>query len=180
MAAANEKQVASEIRALATILTDPDITKDKIGERVLALKGDELPKVVIRARTVMGFAKHLVDYGETEMRIRAQSDSPDAVVKTGGQWVDKGTGVVHTFEGELGDWTVADPVGLINALERSTRTDGSRYVDDDEIKRAVVATYKPNHNVLNEIAKRSPELAGTINSFREKKRGAAHLKEAKV
>lgn len=176
---AANKEVAAEVRALATILTDPDITKEQIEKRVVALKGEELPKVVIRARTVQSFAKNVVDYGETEMRIRAAQVGSDAVVLAGERWTDKGTGIIHTFEGELGDWTVADPVGLINALERATRTDGSRFVEDDEIKRAVVATYKPNHNVLNEIAKRSPELAGLVNSFREKKRGPAHLKEAK-
>lgn len=179
--AANEQQVAEEVRALAVILTDEGISKERIQERVVALSNDDLPKVVIRARTVQGYAKYLIDCGEQEMRLRAQVDdgTQTDAVKPGSTWVDKGTGVVHKFEGELSDWKVADPAGLRNALSRLARVDGSRWVEDVDIERAVVATYKPNHNVLNELAKRGEDVATVINSFRKKDRGPAHLKEDK-
>jgi hypothetical protein len=182
--ASDQETVASEVRTLARILTDPDTTKESIGQRVMALKGDELPKVVIRARTVQGFAKNVIDFGEEEMRQRAheQAEGKDsgAVVAPGQRWVDKGTGVVHEFVGELSDWKVADPLGLRLALASLKRQDGSRYVTDAEIEMAVAATYKPNHTQLNTLAKRAPEVMEAIDDFREKTRGPAHLKEAPV
>lgn len=182
MAASEAKpEVAEEVRALAVILTDPEITKEKIEQRVVALRGDELPKVVIRARSVQGFAKDVIDSGETEMRLRAAAaDKSAAVVLPGERWIDKGTGVMHRFEGELSDWKVADPVALRFALAKAVRPDGSRYLTDADIDRAVVPSYKPNHTVLNEFAKMGAAVREAVDDHREKTRGPAHLKEEKV
>lgn len=171
--------VENEVRALAVILTSPETTKDSIAARVVELRGDDLPKIIIRARVVQGFAKHVIDVGETEMRQRAAEQPAEAVVSPGQRWVDKGTGIVHEFVGEMSDWKVADPGGLRHALARTLRADGSRFVSDEEINAAIETTYKPNHSKLNVLAKRAPEVMEVIDDFRKKDRGPAHLKESK-
>jgi hypothetical protein len=175
--------VHEEVLALARILTAPETTKASIEARVLELEGDALPKVVIRAREVQGFAKHVIEFGEQEMRLRATTSPADparaAAVPVGGRWVDRGTGVIHRFEGDLGDWKVADPFGLRLALAALTRPDGSRLVTDIDIERGVTATYKPDHRVLNELAKIDEAVAIVIDDFRKKDRGPAHLREEK-
>lgn len=181
--------VRSEVVALARILTDPEVTKAAIVARVVALAGDDLPKVVIRAREVQSLAKHVITTGEAELELRAIAARSTATTATdgeqaraapvaiGGRWVDKGTGVVHRFEGELSDWKVADPRGLRHALATITRPDGSRMIADTDIDRAVVATYKPDHRILNELAKIDLAVDTVIADFRKKDRGPAHLKE---
>jgi hypothetical protein len=187
-------EVRAEVLQLARILTDPDTSKASLEKRVLALEGDDLPKVIIRAREVQTFAKHVIDFGETEMRLRASaakanSDAervgtttyipapPGPTVAVGGRWIDKGTGVVHKFEGELSPWKVPDPVGLRASLALPRRPDGSRFLSDADIERAVPGTYKPDHRVLNEFEKMDPSIATVIGDFRHKDRGPAHLKE---
>jgi hypothetical protein len=183
-------EVRAEVLQLARILTDPDTTKAALEQRVLALEGDDLPKVIIRAREVLAFAKYVIDAGEQEMRVRALAKRTPAesvggtearaVVGIGGRWVDKGTGVVHKFEGELSPWKVPDPVGLRMGLAQPRRPDGSRFLSDADIERAVPGTYKPDHRVLNEFEKMDESIAHVIGDFRHKERGPAHLKEAEA
>lgn len=183
MAAQSAPEVKEEVRALAQFVSAPDTTKESVASFITSLDTPRLPIIVTRAREVSGLIKAVIDQGETEMRLRAAvTDGTQAdAVQPGARWTDPGTGVVHRFEGELSDWKVADPAGLRHALARLTRpVDGSRVVEDFDVDRAVVPTYKPNHVILNELAKRGKQVADVIDSFRKKDRGPAHLKEEKA
>jgi hypothetical protein len=164
-----------ESRTLAVFVLSPDTTKASVKAFVAGLPTADLPKVIVRAREVGGLVKAIVSDGEAEMRLRAAANAEGAIAP-GQRWVDPDTGVVHLFEGELSSWKVADPAGLRDALASLKGRDGSQLVAQADIDRAVVPTYKPNHVVLNELARTAAAVREVIDRFREKTRGPAHLK----
>jgi hypothetical protein len=164
-----------ESRTLAVFVLSPDTTKASVKAFVAGLPTLDLPKVIVRAREVGGLVRAIVNDGEAEMRSRAAANAEGAIAP-GQRWVDPDTGVVHLFEGELSSWKVADPAGLRDALASLKGRDGSQLVSQADIDRAVVPTYKPNHTVLNELARAAGAVSEVIDRFREKTRGPAHLK----
>jgi hypothetical protein len=158
----------STISVAHLAIESPD--EASIEAKVNGLAPEDVPVVIARASAVSKAIAFLVKSGEKRI-------VGEALLAVGSEWVDRATGVVHTWGGNLSEWKVSDPDGLARALASATRRDGSRLVSDEEIERALPRKRVPDHRVLSELSKRDAAIAEVVEDNRARSFGPPHLKE---
>lgn len=159
MAKATKRRPSPDMKTVGLAVVD-----EKIGVDVYAqtLAPEDVPPVVLKAAAMKKALDRLVKLLEARIGVEE--------LAANGRWVDEETGQVFSWEGEPGDWKVADPEGLIDAM----RLVG---ISEPAIAKAMPKAYKPDHAELNILAKANDRWAEAINGFRARGIGPKHLKE---